>query len=746
MKRVSVVAALVAAMLMVPVPAVATVKDMPFGVHMTPAADEEGFAVVDVSKGRTTTFTFEHPSSVAGLMSGSFDVAMQVDGAKVRYLPSDTSVSKSKRGGADVITLVHRDNTRKVKVIRVFTVEKTKLTVDVTLENLADEKREFAVDFNSRLMNYEAHKARFADGAFFLAPSEGGYETTLRYRNATASGVDTDQDETTAAGKVGHVGEGSSFQRGSWQKQVPAHGALTASMEMEVATQESAVDSDRDGLPDAWEREGFTTADGEQFPLHLWGADPQRPDLFLQLNWSKSQWETLGCDRDQRYGADADGFNEFAECAVANANVYRPSRGALIQLVELFDKHGINLHIDAGEMYTNIPNYGTRYGGATEDFQEFYFKNGNHNAQLAADRDRLLGSRLPVFRVGMIGDRLEADDYSTGMGLVSDSVFYVAKHDYLTGQDQLRNTILHEFGHNLGLTHTGAALSPTRVDTEDLLKNYASVMNYLYQFSKFDYSTETSKGSGDAKRCGEYTCYTGPYAVAPDWDNLDLGGKFIGKVEATAGADDEVASHKDVTARELELAAAEDNDGQAGFRLIDAETNSIITSRTDNTVTAELRNLGLDLHDYDLSVTYPGGQYSERIRVPGQLASDPSVKFDIPITGVADLTGATMPLEVRIHNVRGDEVFAERYELSLLDYSKDEARRVREEILNNPNASQEVKDLAETKLGAELGPKEETPPAPQQGSSNLNIILAVLGAIGGIAALLGGAAWASGMF
>lgn len=735
-------------MLMTPVPTFAAVKDMPFGVHMTPSGDEEGFAVVDVSKGRATTFTFEHPYSVAGLMSGSFDMAMQADGVKVRYLPSDTAVEKHTRGGADVITLTHEDNARNVRVTRVFTVEKTKITVDVTLENLADEAREFAVDMNSRLMDYEEQQARFHDGAFVLAPAEGGYETTLRYHNPAASGVDNVQEQTTAAGKVGHVGEGASYQRGSWKETVAAQGSLTATMEMEVTTQESAVDSDRDGLPDAWEREGFTTADGDQFPLQLWGADPERPDLFLQLNWSKSQWETLGCDRDQRYGADAEGFQDFAECAAANANVYRPSRAALIQLVELFDSRGINLHIDAGEMYTNIPNYGTRYGGATEDFQEFYFKGDNHNAQLAADRDRLLGSRSSVFRVGMIGDRLEANDYSTGMGLVSDSVFYVAKHDYLTGQDQLRNTILHEFGHNLGLTHTGSVLSPTRVETEDLLKNYSSAMNYLYQFSKFDYSTETSKGSRESSVCGEYSCYTGSYAVAPDWEHLDLGGKFIGRVKATAGTDDTVSSHKDVTARELELAAAEDNDGQAGFRLIDAEVNSIITTRNDNTVTAELRNLGLDLHDFDLSVTYPGGEYSERIRVPGQLSADPSVKFDIPITGVAGLKGATMPLEVRVHNADGDEVFTEHYDLSLLDYSKSEATRVREQILSDPNASAEVKELAKTKLGAELGESEQdaSPQTSKNRPANSTIILAVLGAIGGIVALLAGAAWASGIF
>ena len=731
-------------------PAIAGVEDMPFGVHMTPSADDEGFAVMDISKGRTTTFTFEHPYSVAGIMAGSFDVALRADGGSVRYLPSATKVHTSSKDGADVVTLTHEDASQGVKVERTFTVGKKSMAVDVTLTNLRNEDRELSVDMNSRITAYGKDRASFRDGAFMIAPQDGGYETTLRYKDPTSSGVAADKDATTAEGKVGRVGaDGASFQRGRWERAVPAGGKLHASMTMDIATQGSAVDSDRDGLPDAWERQGFTTASGEQFPLQAWGADPHRPDLYLQLNWAKSEWETLGCDRDQRFGASAEQFGEFAACNAANANVYRPSRSSLLELVDLFDRQGINLHIDAGSLFNNIPNYGESHGGATEDFEPYYFKDADHHSRLAADRDRLLGPRESVFRVGIIGDQLAKDDYTTGMGLVSDSVFYVAKHEGLTGQDQVRNTILHEFGHNLGLTHTGSALSDTRVETTDLLRHYESVMNYLYQFARFDYSDTVAKGNGDDPHCGDYTCYTGAYEVAPDWEHLDLGGKFIGKVNATVGADESVVTHDHMLVRDLEIAAAEHNAGQAGFRLVDASTNSIVTSRNDNSVTAQLRNLGLDLDDFTVDVAYPGGNYSDTIRVPGQLAETPSVAFDIPITGVQHLKGATMPLDVAVRNKDGEEVFAEHYDLSLLDYSAEEAKQVREEVLADPDAPKTLRELAEAKLGAPIGPTE-TPTdtqsqEPGRGSSTTDIVIAVLAALGGVIALIAGGAWSAGM-
>lgn len=153
-------------------PAIAGVEDMPFGVHMTPSADDEGFAVMDISKGRTTTFTFEHPYSVAGIMAGSFDVALRADGGSVRYLPSATKVHTSSKDGADVVTLTHEDASQGVKVERTFTVGKKSMAVDVTLTNLRNEDRELSVDMNSRITAYDKDRASFRDGAFMIAPQD----------------------------------------------------------------------------------------------------------------------------------------------------------------------------------------------------------------------------------------------------------------------------------------------------------------------------------------------------------------------------------------------------------------------------------------------------------------------------------------------------------------------------------------------------------------------------------------------
>ena len=117
------------------------------------------------------------------------------------------------------------------------------------------------------------------------------------------------------------------------------------------------VDSDGDGLPDIWEEQGVVLADGTEIPLPDWGADPNRPDVFLQLNWMASEYDTLGCDS-----------NAARECANANRTSYAPSTQSLDDLVDLFADHGIALHIDAGEHYTNIPNYSDVHGGETLEY------------------------------------------------------------------------------------------------------------------------------------------------------------------------------------------------------------------------------------------------------------------------------------------------------------------------------------------------------------------------------------------
>ena len=284
------------------------------------------------------------------------------------------------------------------------------------------------------------------------------------------------------------------------------------------------VDSDGDGLPDVWEQHGVILSDGTAVPLPGYGADVNRPDLFLQLNWMASEYRSLGCDD-----------NYVDACDFADKRNLGPSAAMLQEMVDLFDDHGINLHIDAGELFTNIPNY-TPQGGETVDYNRYYFQDEIQAYKLLDNIEEFLGERDNIFRIGVIGDQIDQGNYASGISLVGDNSLFIANNRLMGSDAKLRNTILHELGHTLDLRHWGAN------DTVgDLIKGvslpmapeYDSVMNYLYQFGKFNYSEkpyllETPNGN----------------AVVPaDWDVLKINtariaadNLEIGDFSAMAGA------------------------------------------------------------------------------------------------------------------------------------------------------------------------------------------------------------------
>ena len=281
------------------------------------------------------------------------------------------------------------------------------------------------------------------------------------------------------------------------------------------------VDSDGDGLPDIWEEEGIVLADGTVIPLPDWGADPNRPDIFLQLNWMASEYDTLGCDT-----------NAARECANANRTSYAPSKQSLDDLVDLFDDHGIALHIDAGEHYTNIPNYTTYFGGETLDYRDAYFNPSRHEAFQLIDTINELGERANIFRPGVLGDRMRAGSNATGLSLVGDNAFYVANPGGRANEEQVRNTILHEFGHTLGLRHWGAAKYVNDIaEGSPMQDGYHSVMNYNYQFNYFNYSEQPYFADTPA----------GKVFVPADWDSLELNSPRIGAYAESIGARADIA-------------------------------------------------------------------------------------------------------------------------------------------------------------------------------------------------------------
>ena len=284
------------------------------------------------------------------------------------------------------------------------------------------------------------------------------------------------------------------------------------------------VDSDGDGLPDVWEQHGVILSDGTAVPLPGYGADVNRPDLFLQLNWMASEYRSLGCED-----------NYVDACDFADKRNLGPSAQMLKEMVDLFNDHGINLHIDAGELFTNIPNY-TPQGGETVDYNRYYFKDEIQAYKLLDNIDNFLGERDNIFRIGVIGDQIDQGNYASGISLVGDNSLFIANNRLMGSDAKLRNTILHELGHTLDLRHWGAN------DTVgELIKGvslpmapeYDSVMNYLYQFGKFNYSEkpyllETPNGNAVVPADWDVLKINTPRIAA---DNLE-----IGNFSAMAGA------------------------------------------------------------------------------------------------------------------------------------------------------------------------------------------------------------------
>jgi len=295
-----------------------------------------------------------------------------------------------------------------------------------------------------------------------------------------------------------------------------AHAAQEIELAPVLTNTATLVDSDGDGLPDIWEEQGVVLADGTEIPLPDWGADPNRPDVFLQLNWMASEYDTLGCDT-----------SAARECANANRTSYAPSTQSLDDLVDLFADHGISLHIDAGEHYTNIPNYTEHFGGETIDYRDVYFDANRHEAFQLIDTINNLGDRANIFRPGVLGDRMRAGSNATGLSLVGDNSFYVANPGGRANEEQVRNSILHEFGHTLGLRHWGAQQYVTDIaEGSPMQAGYQSVMNYDRQFDYFNYSEKPYFADTPA----------GKVLVPADWDSLVLDNPRIGAYAESIGA------------------------------------------------------------------------------------------------------------------------------------------------------------------------------------------------------------------
>lgn len=707
-KALAAVCALAVTVPVMQTPAQAAVVDDPSVVTVT--ADEVGpfFHNVELDKGRISSLKFTDPASVGGTQDSSFYIDFRFNGQRSVANGTNTQVDTRKDGDVQVVTMRNRDTDLGVDWTREFRIDGNKITVRVEVENTSGSDSYFQLDMTNQINTARTLHGAYDNGVFTVGPEFGGYDTHLTFDGAYSNGVSASFNGTTEDGEVGSVDpEGAMFQRGRWIEEIAAGQTATAEATIEVTTQDTAVDSDGDGLPNAWEEQGLTLDDGTPMPLNEWGADPNRPDVFLQMNWMPSEFESLGCFDNPRQRA----------CADANTKSYRPNNEILQQLVDKFDAHGVNLHIDAGESYSNIPNYTERHGGVYGEYTPYYFAGVTPGVKLMDNIDGLLGNRSAVFRSGMVGDSMSPNNYSVGLSLMGDNAFYVANHERMTTDEQFRNTIMHELGHTLGLDHNGSTKFANEVPDSDYLPNYYSVMNYLYQFSHFDYSDEEAVSGGELPReCNRagVNCYTGDYRVPADWDNLVINTGHIGKPVGTAGVSGaSAADGNDVQpsdARAKEIAAAEAANGTADVTV----NSSDLQAGKPGEVTLTVKNPGADLNRYEIEVITPDAEFSDSVVLDGVFGDSNSVTVTVP---VLPGNAAIMPVDVKVTNAKGTTAFEDRFAVDVAT-NRDDAPSAAMAGAANTGVAEAPKQAKQTKQTKEQAPAEA--PAKQDAAPKTN--------------------------
>jgi len=226
-------------------------------------------------------------------------------------------------------------------------------------------------------------------------------------------------------------------------------------------------DSDGDGLPDVWELEGVTI-DGEFIDLPAMGANPNVPDIFVEVDWmvkpkSNFLW-----------------FETSPEISLA------PSENAMRMVYNVFKDHGIQLHIDVGPDSTDFvtgKTWGNFSGGNEIPYESSFdvVKDGYSHWNDVANNN-FSSARTSVFKYCLFIDTYDGGTSSGIANNIPGQYFIAANQKWVrnTGDTGVAGTFMHELGHTLGLCHGGHTDTGEGNHTR-YKPNYLSIMNYLFQ-------------------------------------------------------------------------------------------------------------------------------------------------------------------------------------------------------------------------------------------------------------------------
>ncbi|MDH4246275.1 MAG: putative Ig domain-containing protein [Deltaproteobacteria bacterium] len=253
-------------------------------------------------------------------------------------------------------------------------------------------------------------------------------------------------------------------------------------------------DRDVDGIPDCAEHPGATF---NGLPLYAWGARPGVTDVFLEVDVMDSKDEGV-----------------------------LPRRQALERVAQAFAPHTVALHFDVGDLFDQTtglsPKNNDLGGGGLVPFTPSLTLGAGAPGQtdFYAYKNRFMDlRRKPIFHYilfaastqpkGGAGPWGQAEQFGNdliislgGWGLNSTTP---NNRNLLVNYQAL--ALMHELGHNLGLTHGGDGMSG---DAEWNKPNYLSIMNDLY--ARVGLPDIGSATEGDRYYFGRYAAqgYSGP--------------------------------------------------------------------------------------------------------------------------------------------------------------------------------------------------------------------------------------------
>jgi hypothetical protein len=240
----------------------------------------------------------------------------------------------------------------------------------------------------------------------------------------------------------------------------------------------SYTDADNDGIPDVAEISG-TSFYG--MPLYDWGARTGQPDIFVHVAPMNP--------------------------ATTDAGMMLQKK-ALDKVVAKFDENGISLHFDVGkyglyEGYNELSNRGYsdyNLSGTSHvvPYSQYIDISGTSSSFVSLTNlmsEYLSYNRTQIFYFMVMGSEQYTYNGSSGIAYLNDRRFLITLAGGGLGffgpnptlgltSDNFENyvvnnqasTIMHEFGHTLGLRHGGD-------ESQNYKPNYYSIMNYLYQLN-----------------------------------------------------------------------------------------------------------------------------------------------------------------------------------------------------------------------------------------------------------------------